>query len=84
VQHAGADTYSDYLPDMLGERISSFEGAGKPGGDTLNLLLPAPPEHIKITEHAGYTTFDWLDDDTDAVLRVDASGMQQGVDYFFL
>jgi len=80
---AGDDTYYDYLPDMSGERITSFEGAGKPGGDKLNLLLPAPPEGIKVTEHAGYTTFGWLADDTAAVLRVDANGMKEGVDYFF-
>jgi Ca2+-binding RTX toxin-like protein len=79
----GEDTYSDYLPDMFGERITNFEGAGKAGGDRLDLLLPAQPEDIRVTEHAGYTTFDWLDDDTSAVLRVDATGLKLGVDYFY-
>jgi Ca2+-binding RTX toxin-like protein len=79
----GADTYYDYLPNMSGERISLFEGAGKSGGDRLNLLLPAPPENIKITEYVGYTTFDWLDDGSDAMLRVDAINMKLGEDYLF-
>ena len=80
---SGEDTYSDYLPDMFGERITSFEGAGKAGGDKLNLLLPAQPKDIRVTEHAGYTTFDWLDDGTNAVLRVDATGLKLGIDYFY-
>jgi Ca2+-binding RTX toxin-like protein len=79
----GEDTYSDYLPDMFGERITNFEGAGKAGGDGLYLLLPAQPEDIRVTEYAGYTTFDWLDDDTGAVLRVDATGLNLGDDYFY-
>jgi Ca2+-binding RTX toxin-like protein len=80
---SGADTYHDYLPNMLGERIASFEGAGQPGGDRLELQLGEQSQDIKVTEHAGYTTFDKLDDGTDAALRVDAVGMELGVDYYF-
>jgi len=79
----GDDTYGDYLPNMLGERIADFEGAGKLGGDTLRLALPGPPDSVQVTEYAGYTTFDVLNDGTDAVLRVDANGLKLGVDYFF-
>ena len=81
---SGDDVFSDYLPDMLGETISRFEGAGRAGGDTLELQLPATPDRIKVTEGAGFTTFDFLDDDTDAVLTVDASGLVLGLDYFFV
>jgi Ca2+-binding RTX toxin-like protein len=80
---SGADTYYDYLANMLGERISSFEGASQPGGDRLELQLASQSQDIKVTEHAGYTTFDKLDDGTDAALRIDAVGMELGVDYYF-
>ncbi|UEM06261.1 hypothetical protein JL101_012760 [Skermanella rosea] len=81
---SGDDVFSDYLPDMLGETITRFEGAGRAGGDALELQLPATPDRIKVTESAGSTTFDFLDDDTDAVLTVDAPDLVLGVDYFFV
>lgn len=81
---SGDDVFSDYLPDMFGETITGFQGAGDAGGDTLELLLPATPDRIKVTEGADFTTFDFLDDDTDSVLTVDAPGLVLGVDYFFV
>ncbi|WP_202680189.1 calcium-binding protein [Skermanella mucosa] len=81
---SGEDVFSDYLPDMFGETITGFQGAGGEGGDTLELLLPATPDRIKVTEGADFTTFDFLDDDTDAVLTVDVAGLLRDVDYFFL
>ncbi|WP_158045335.1 calcium-binding protein [Skermanella pratensis] len=81
---SGDDVFSDYLPDMFGETIIGFEGAGEAGGDTLELLLPAPRDRIKITEGADFTTFDFLDDDTDAVLTVGVTGLLLGEDYFLL
>lgn len=67
----GEDTFWGYLP-------------GKPGGGRLDLLLPGPPSSIQVTEYAGYTTFGVTDDDTDAVLRVDATELRLDTDYFFV
>jgi Ca2+-binding RTX toxin-like protein len=79
----GEDTFYGYLPDMLGERIAVFEGAGRPGGDRLELLLSGPPNSLQVTEYAGFTTFDVLGDNSSVVLRVDATNMEPGVDYFY-
>jgi Ca2+-binding RTX toxin-like protein len=69
-----ADTFE--IGDIDGTvRIKGFNGAGVAGGDTIQIIGPAT-----VTRSQETTTFNW----GEGKAVVDAVGLTQGTDYFFV
>jgi hypothetical protein len=56
-------------------QIKGFNGAGVAGGDTIQIIGPAT-----VTRSQETTIFDW----GEGKAVVDAVGLAQGIDYFFV
>jgi Ca2+-binding RTX toxin-like protein len=74
-----------FEPDVYGTSatVSGFNGAGASGGDTIH-IWSGQKDALKISTAGGKTTLDVFDEYTTNTITVDAIGLKEGIDYFFV